>query len=158
MITNRHSKRKLLAPEAPIVRLALASPRFAILGEALGSGKRQAKAPPPAVFCTSPTSQSLKTQTPRTQPPGRFQQENHPRPPARRQATVASEAKPARIDTQSSGCGNRNGSHQAPIAQLVEQRTLNPRVVGSSPTGRIRKTQEKSWFFLRFAFSLCSPI
>ena len=39
-------------------------------------------------------------------------------------------------------------SFPAPLAQLVEHRTLNPTVVGSSPTRRMRKTPQKRGFLL----------
>src|SRR5205085_11738027 len=34
---------------------------------------------------------------------------------------------------------NLSGPYHAPLAQLAEQRTLNPRVQGSSPWGRTKK-------------------
>lgn len=36
------------------------------------------------------------------------------------------------------GSNPSEGAKLAPVAQLVEQRTLNPLVVGSSPTGRTK--------------------
>jgi hypothetical protein len=40
----------------------------------------------------------------------------------------------------------RDHGHPAAVAQLVEQRTFNPKVVGSNPTGGITKWLEAAVF------------
>lgn len=50
--------------------------------------------------------------------------------------------------------------NDAPLAQLVEQRTVNPFVAGSSPAGGAKETVQKEWsvsFFFNIVFTLNLP-
>ena len=51
------------------------------------------------------------------------------------------------ISVKHKGCSTDNKTKYSSIAQSVEQRTVNPWVVGSSPTWGAKKNEEKSSFF-----------